>query len=105
MASWPELDELKQVLNVSEDASEASPWDGDDDGTRLTRLLATAIAQTKSDIGRWDEDDDPTDAQAQAALRLAELLAQRPGAPVRSLLLDPTYLACLKGSRRTFGVA
>ncbi len=109
MAEWPELDELKQVLDVTSD-----DWDGDDDDTRLTRLLATAIAQTKADIGNWDEDTDPTDSQAQAALRLAELLAARPGslvsptrqaAVVITLTQDPTYRACLKGSRRTFGIA
>jgi hypothetical protein len=100
MAEWPELDELKQVLDIT-----SEEWDGDDDDTRVTRLLASAIAQTKMDIGNWDEDDDPTDAQAQGALRLAELLAQRPGIPVTSLTQDATYKACLKGSRRSFGVA
>ena len=52
MAAWPELDELKQVLDVT-----STDWDGDYDDpdlTRLARLLAAAIAHTKGDIGNWD---------------------------------------------------
>lgn len=97
--TWPELDELKQVLNV-----ESTDWDGDDDDTRLTRLLASAIEQTKHDIGLVDDDFVPTAAQAQAALRLAELIALRPG-QLASAMKDPTYRLLLKGSRRVFGLA
>ena len=51
MAEWPELDELKQVFDVT-----STDWDGDDyDPTRLTRLLAAAIARVKQDVGGWDE--------------------------------------------------
>lgn len=99
MAAWPELDELKQVLNV-----ESTDWDGDDENTRLTRLLGAAIAQTKADIGLVDDDFEPSDAQAQAALRMAELLAVRPG-ELASAAKDPTYRLLLKGSRRVFGIA
>lgn len=100
MAEWPLLDELKQVLDVT-----SEDWDGDSDNTRLTRLLAAAIAQTKIDIGAFDDMDDPTDAQAQAALRLAELIAGRPDVPSGILTRDAQYRALLKGSRRYFGVA
>ncbi len=100
MAAWPELDELKQVLDVT-----SPDWDGDLDDTRLTRLLSAAIARVKMDVGDWDEDvDSPDDALSQAALRMAELMALRPEvAP--AALGDPTYARLLKGHRRVFGVA
>lgn len=98
---WPQLDELKQVLDV-----ESSDWDGDDDDTRLTRLLAAAVGQTKHDIGLWDEDDDaPTAAQSQAALRLAEIIALRAAPNAHDASKDPTYRKLLQGSRRVFGIA
>lgn len=100
MAAWPELDELKQVLDV-----ESSDWDGDYDGTRLTRLLAAAIAKVKADVGLWVEDDDePDDNLAQAALRMGELLALRPEAAAQAAS-DPTYQRLLYGHRRQFGVS
>jgi hypothetical protein len=102
MAAWPELDELKQVLDVTSD-----DWDGDDDYelTRLARLLASAIERVKLDVGKWDEDEDaPDDALAQAALRMAELLALRPQF-AEEAIKDPTYSRLLFGHRRTFGVA
>jgi hypothetical protein len=102
VAAWPELDELKQVLDVTSD-----DWDGDADYdlTRLARLLAAAIERVKMDVGDWDEyEDEPDDALAQAALRMAELMALRPEvAP--AALGDPTYARLLKGHRRVFGVA
>jgi hypothetical protein len=102
MAAWPELDELKQVLDVT-----SPDWDGDDgeDPTRLARLLSAAISRVKMDVGDWDEDvDSPDDALSQAALRMAELMALRPEvAPVA--LGDPTYARLLKGHRRVFGIA
>ena len=111
MAVWPELDELKQVLDITEDH-----WDGDDeygDHTRLTRLLEAAIARVKQDVGVWDEDEDePTPRLAQAALRMAELMALKPmdatgldrGTAFR-ISQDPTYRALLMGHRKKFGVA
>ncbi len=102
MAAWPELDELKQVLDVTSD-----DWDGDgyEDLTRLSRLLAAAIARVKIDVGHWDEyEDEPDDALAQAALRMAELMALRPEA-AEAALADPTYARLLKGHRRVFGIA
>lgn len=102
MAAWPELGELKQVLDITSD-----DWDGDDDYdlTRLSRLLVAAIERVKLDVGDWDEDEDePDDALAQAALRMAELLALRPESAAEAAK-DPTYHRLLFGHRRTFGVA
>lgn len=101
---WPQLDELKQVLDVDSD-----DWDGaaNDYGgpTRLTRLLAAAIERVKLDVGDWDEYVDvPDDNLAQAALRMAELLALRPGAAAYASA-DPTYQKLLFGHRRKFGIA
>lgn len=111
MADWPDLDELKQLLDIT-----SEDWDGDANDTRLTRVLASAIDRTKAEVAGSVEafDDvitDPSDSVAQAALRLAELIATRPDANVsragsdRVLLQDPTYLRLLKGSRRSFGIA
>jgi hypothetical protein len=112
MAAWPELDELKQVLDITSD-----DWDGEsivEDTTRLTRLLAAAIAKVKLDVGDWDEyEDQPDEMLSQAALRMAELLAARADGPVSLRLApaligsatDPTYLRLLFGHRRSFGVA
>lgn len=95
MATWPALDELKQVLDV-----ESTAWD-----TTLTRVLAAAINKVKADVGSWDDDvDEPTDSLAQAALRMAELMAQRPEAAGETVN-DPTYQRLLSGKRRVFGVA
>lgn len=100
MAAWPDLEELKQVLDVT-----SSDWDGDYDGTRLTRLLEAAIAKVKADVGNWDEyEDEPDDALAQAALRMAELMALKPEVAA-SATGDPTYGRLLYGHRRAFGVA
>lgn len=100
MAEWPDLAELKQTLDVT-----SEDWDGDDDGTRLTAVLSSAIDVVKDDVGAWDDEtDEPTDRQARAALRMAELIALRPDASAEHSN-DPTYLRLLKGSRRKFGVA
>lgn len=110
MAEWPDLGELKQLLDINTDASDESSWDGDDDGSRLTRVLSSAIDQTKVRIaGTVDAYDaaftEPTSAHAQGALRLAELIATRPTATPASLMSDPTFRASLYGSRRRFGIA
>lgn len=101
MAAWPELDELKQVLDVKSD-----DWDGDDDDTRLTALLSSAIAKVKADVGDWDEDDDePDDSLGRAALRMAELMALKPEVTAALGFRDATYERFLFGHRRTFGIA
>ena len=103
MSAWPDIDELKQLLDITSD-----DWDGEDDygeTTRLSRLLEAAIAYVKSRVGDWDELlDEPTARQAQAALRMAELLAQRPDS-VPQAVHDRTVERLLMGSRRRFGVA
>lgn len=94
MAAWPTAAELKQVLNV-----ESDDWD-----TTLDRVLASAINKVKSDVGGWDDDvDEPDENLAQAALRMAELMALRPDAAAESIK-DPTYGRLLTGHRRVFGV-
>ena len=107
MADWPTLDELKQLLDIVEDDEN---WDGTSDDTRLTRVLASAIDLTKTAISGSSVvfDDivvDPTDSQAQAALRLAELIATRPEGTAITPLQDLTFRRLLYGSRRAFGVA
>lgn len=94
-AAWPETTELAQVLNIDN----ASDWD-----TTLDRVLASAIAKVKSDAGLWSEAIDlPTANQAQAALRMAELISTRPDSPGNDN--DRTYLRLLTGQRRRFGIA
>ena len=64
MIDWPQLDELKQVLDV-----ESDDWDGSEDSgegpTRLTSLLQVAIAKVKQDVGAWDEYEDEPDVALQ----------------------------------------
>ena len=95
MADWPTEDELKQVLNIVSD-----DWD-----TTLDRVRSAAIAKVKRDVGLWDElVDTPDDMLAQAALRMAEMISERPGIPVAHLANDPAYQTCLSGHRRSFGI-
>ena len=98
MAAWPDTDELKQVLNVD---TQADNWT-----ETLDRVLASAIAKVKSDIGAWVEGtDEPTDSLAQAALRMAELIALRPETAATVGDSDPTYRRLLTGHRKRFGFA
>lgn len=101
MASWPDTAELAQVLNVDN----VGDWQ-----TTLDRVLAAAIRKVKSDVGLWDDDvDEPDSSLAQAALRMAELMATRPDGSTRFVTAvvanDPTYLRLLTGHRRRFGIA
>lgn len=96
---WPTIAELKAVLNVDPDESK---WD--DLGT-LQRVLTSAIQQVKDDIGAWDELlDMPTCKQAQAALRMAELISLRPETAATASA-DPTYQRLLTGSHRRFAIS
>ena len=98
MADWPDLDELKLVLDV-----ESANTDHDE---TLQRNLDSAISKVKLDVGTWVEaDDEPDDALAAAALRMAELLSLRPGAQPDSHDMDPTYQRNIYGHRRAFGIA
>jgi hypothetical protein len=96
-ATWPDKDELVQVLNLGSDGS--SDW-----GDTLDRILATAITRVKSDVGNWsDYANVPTEGMAHAALRMAVMLWAAPDNP--SLGLDPVYRGALSGQRRKFGIA
>lgn len=96
MAAWPEATELAQVLNLDN----VTDWQ-----TTLDRILEAAIDQVKLDVGNWDEyEDEPDDSLAQAALRLAELMALRPE-NAAAASGDPTYKRLLFGHRRSFGIA
>jgi hypothetical protein len=95
MASWPELAELKLIENV----------DSTDFDVTLARALASAITKVKGDVGLWDDDvDEPDDSLAHAALRMAELIADRPTATAENSK-DPTYQRLLSGHRRRFGIS
>jgi hypothetical protein len=94
MADWPDAIELKQVLDVS----------SEDFDETLYRVMAAGIAKVKADRGGWDDAVDvPDDNMAQAALRMAELLALRPEAAADTIK-DPTYNRLMTGRRRVFGV-
>ena len=104
MAEWPDTDELAQVLNVEN----VGDWQ-----TTLDRVLAAAIHKVKADVGEWDDDiDEPDNNLAQAALRMAELMSQRPEAVVLAGsrgavrgFSDPAYSALISGHRKRFGLA
>jgi hypothetical protein len=110
MAAWPELDELKQVLDSD---PEFSGWDGDsgeEAGTRLTALLNAAIEHVKQET---QDTEEPSYGLRQAALRLAELMALKPevaaavsgtGRGFATFTGDPAYQAYLFGERRAFGI-
>jgi len=95
LGEWPDVEELKQVLDVTSDDWEVT----------LERVLESAIARVKLDVGLWDDIvDEPDWALAQAALRMGELLALRPEAAAQAAS-DPTYQRLLFGHRRRFGIA
>ena len=112
MADWPELETLKQVLNVTTDAKDEL----------LTSALAAAIDQVKIDCAGTPEGFDDTseglevtDSLSQAALLLAVMVTKAPDAPygvaavfdtggLRVAAEHPTYLRLLTGSHYSFGV-
>ena len=95
MADWPDTEELQQVLNITSD-----DWD-----VTLDRVRSAAISKVKRDVGLWDElVDEPDDALAQAALRMAEMISERPTTPIVHLANDPAYQSLLSGHRRSFGI-
>lgn len=97
MAAWPTTAELAQVLNLEN----TEDWD-----TTLERVMASAIEYVKLKVGGWVEGTDtPDEAVAQAALRVAEMIAQRPTATATELGSDPTLTRLLYGHRRRFGIA
>jgi hypothetical protein len=99
MAEWPTEAELAQVLNIDDPDS----WT-----ITIDRVLAAAIEAVKAEVGLWDDDeygDEPDERLAQAALRMAEMFAQRPEATAAELRTDPTYRKLISGHRRVFGIA
>jgi hypothetical protein len=99
MAEWPDEAELAQVLNIDD----PDAWT-----VTLDRVLASAIETVKAEVGLWDDDeygDEPDERLAQAALRMAELIAQRPEASNAELRADPAYRRLVSGHRRVFGIA
>ena len=96
MADWPEAAELEKFLDLSNDPAS---WTD-----QVERIMSAAIAQVKADVGVWDElTDEPDEALAQAALRMGELLAERPTATDNGN--DPTYQRLIKGHHRRFAIA
>jgi gp6-like head-tail connector protein len=94
MADWPDLDELKQKLDVN-----GSEWDD-----HLDRLLTAAIAQVQYDVG--EDVDEPDASLAHAALLLAVSVGSTEGEPdVSAAARLPKYQRLLKGHRVRFGVA
>ena len=99
MANWPVLEELAQIVNVENVAD----WE-----TTLDGVLASAIAKVKHDVGNWDDaTDEPDESLARAAMRMAELMSERPSGAVNAASLgrDPAYQAHLYGHRRVFGIS
>ncbi len=94
---WPTLEEYRTLLDVD---PQSTIHDSD-----IGAILASAIAQVKSDIGAWDEViDTPDCALKAAALRMAWLMAQSPQAAVAAAS-DPTYARHLKGHLRRFAIS
>ena len=97
MADWPDTDELGRVLDVD---PQSTDWQ-----TTLDRVMAAAISWVKSRVGNWDDaTDEPTEGQAQAALRMAELMALRPETAASVGDSDPTIRRLLMGTRRRWGI-
>jgi hypothetical protein len=99
MMEWPDLEELKQVLNLNTPDGYNQDWD-----VTLEPILASAIRKVKGDVGLWDEYEDlPDDALSRAALRMAELMALRPDSASEADK-DPVYRMHLFGHRKRFGI-
>lgn len=106
MADWPTLEELKQVLDVTDDN-----WDGDseeDAPSRLEAVRLSAIERVKADVGVWAEDDEPDVPLARAALRMAELMALRPESSAQFAaqvgMTDPAYQHHMFGHHKRFPI-
>jgi hypothetical protein len=101
MANWPTVAELAQIVDINPNALEN--WEVTLDG-----VMASAIAKVKADVGNWDDaTDEPDEPLARAAMRMAELMSERPSGAVNPAALgrDPAYQAHLFGHRRVFGIS
>lgn len=97
MADWPDTAELAKVVNVEN----VDNWE-----TTFDRVMASAIDVVKGVRGDWDEATDvPDEKLAHAALRMAELISERPNVDRSSLISDPTFQTLMFGRRRRFGIA
>ncbi len=98
MADWPDTVELKQVLDVD---IETDNWT-----LTLDRVRAAAIWHAKALVGDWDDAvDEPDDALAQMALRVAEIVSERPTVTTGELARDVVVQLLLMGHRRRFAIA
>ena len=96
-AAWPTTDEIAQVLNVDN----TTDWE-----LTFARIRQAAIDYVKLKRGRWVEGTDAPDVMlSQAALRMAEMMAQRPTATTAELGNDPTFVRLMYGHRQRFGIA
>lgn len=96
MATWPTVDELKQLVDVegTEDWNE-----------HLETSVQAGIDRVKGDVGSWDDDvDEPDESLHNAALRAA-VIGRVNAADSPALDTDPVYQSYLRGHRREFGIA
>lgn len=99
-SGWPNVTELAQILNI-EPSQAVTDW-----MTTLDRILASAIVHVKGEVGNWDDTANvPNDNLAGAALRMAELMSQRPDSSNPSAGQDAAYRAFMTGQRKRFGLS
>ena len=91
--AWPTVAELKQRLDIT-----ATDWDA-----QLGRVIAAAIAETKTRVGDWVDDyDQPDEGVSQSALELAVEMAQTGSDAISDT--KSKSRALLFGKRRRFGI-
>jgi hypothetical protein len=96
MADWPSAEEIAQVIDIGDQAG----WDWN-----IAQLREAAIYRVKQDVGVWDELlDEPDDSLSRAAMRMCELITERPEAATAGTN-DPTYLRLLYGHRKRFAIS
>lgn len=100
---WPDLDELKLVLDVDQTSSSF------DD--HLESLLEAGIAHVKALVHWVDDVSTVTPKLHHAALRAAVVMRPNapqpgPGSPAHADVdSDPVFQSLMKGKRREFGTA
>lgn len=109
MADWPDVDELKQVLDITSD-----DWDGEpvSDGspTRLRATLDAAIeyvqVRAEGTVAAFEDKypDGPPNSLGRAALRAAILMSLTPGDPT-NVRQDAAFNRFMSGYRHDFGIA
>jgi len=102
VADWPTTEEIAQVIDIGDQAA----WDWN-----IAQLREAAIYRVKQDVGVWDElVDEPDDSLSRAAMRMCELIAERPEAVTTfrgqaMISEDPTYARLLRGHRKRFAIS